>query len=338
MTRRVLVVRLSAMGDVAMTAPVVAAVCAANPTVQFDVLSTAFFEPFFERLPNLRFVGTDIRKEGGGVVALWRLSRRLQGLSAGYGLVVDLHDVLRTKLLRAMLRLSGSHVFVVDKGRRAKRELVSGARRVQLEPMADRYADVFRRAGLAVPAGRRLRAKMPLPQGLGVVRQGGEIWIGVAPFAQHRGKMYPAEKMRSVVDLLLAHPGVRIFLFGGGASERREAEAIAAGRGRCHVLIGKMSLHDEMAVMSNLDVMLSMDSSAMHVASLYGVRVVSIWGATHPYAGFLGQGQSEDDCLQRSDLDCRPCSVFGNRPCRWGDYRCFEIAPGKVVARVLRDA
>lgn len=324
------------MGDVAMTAPVVAAVCVANPTVQFDVLSTSFFEPFFERLPNLRFVGTDIRKEGGGVVALWRLSRRLQGLSSGYDLVVDLHDVLRTKLLRAMLRLHGARVFVVDKGRRAKRELVGGVRRVQLKPMAERYADVFRRAGLAVPAVGRVRARRPLPQGFGVERREGESWIGVAPFAQHRGKMYPADKMRGVVDLLLAHPDVRVFLFGGGAGERQGAEAMAEGRDRCHVLIGKMPLEDEMAVMSNLDVMLSMDSSAMHVASLYGVRVVSIWGATHPFAGFLGQGQSESDCLQRSDLECRPCSVFGNKACRFGDYRCFEIEPGEVVCRVLR--
>lgn len=326
------------MGDVAMTAPVVAAVCAANPAVQFDFLSTSFFEPFFERLPNLRFVGTDIRKEGGGVVALWRLFRRLRGLGADCDLVVDLHDVLRTKLLRAMFRLSGSRVLVIDKGRRAKRELVRGEKRVQLKPMTERYADVFRSAGFAVPSGGRMRARRPLPQGFGVERQVGDIWIGVAPFAQHRGKMYPAERMRAVVDLLLARPNVRVFLFGGGAVERQEAEAMAAGRDRCHVLIGKMPLEDEMAVMSNLDVMLSMDSSAMHVASLYGVRVVSIWGATHPYAGFLGLGQSASDCVQRSDLECRPCSVFGNRPCRWGDYRCFEIEPGKVVSRILCDA
>lgn len=329
-------VRLSAMGDVAMTAPVVAAVCAANPTVRFDILSTSFFEPFFERMPNLRFVGTDIRKEGGGVVALWRLFRRLRG--EGYDSVVDLHDVLRTKILRVLFRLSGSRAFVVDKGRRDKRELVGGARRVQLRPMAERYADVFRRAGLVVPAGVRVRAKMPLPQGLDLERRAGDVWVGVAPFAQHRGKMYPIDKMRGVVDLLLARPGVRVLLFGGGAGERRAAEELAAGRGRCHVLIGKMPLADEMAVMSNLDVMLSMDSSAMHVASLYGVRVVSVWGATHPYAGFLGQGQLGSDCLQRSDLECRPCSVFGNKPCRWGDYRCFEIEPGEVVGRIFNSA
>lgn len=323
------------MGDVAMTAPVVAAVCAANPTVQFDILSTSFFEPFFERMPNLRFLGTDIRREGGSFVALWRLFCRLRGDGGGYDMVVDLHDVLRTKILRVLFRLSGARVSVIDKGRKEKRDLVCGRRRVQLRPMAERYADVFRRAGLVVPAEGRVRAKMPLPSGFGFERQAGDVWVGVAPFAQHRGKMYPIGKMRGVVDLLLKRPDARVFLFGGGAEERRAAEELAAGRERCHVLIGKMPLADEMAVMSNLDVMLSMDSSAMHVASLYGVRVVSVWGATHPYAGFLGQGQAAGDCLQRSDLVCRPCSVFGNRPCRWGDYRCFEIEPGEVVGRIF---
>ena len=80
--------------------------------------------------------------------------------------------------------------------------------------------------------------------------------------------------------------------------------------------------------------MLSMDSVNMHLASIAGTRVVSLWGATHPYAGYLGYGQSHDDVIQ-ADLDCRPCSLHGNRLCKRGDYACLtQIDPITVADHV----
>ena len=336
--------RLTAMGDVAMTAPVVAAICQAYPDVAFDFLSTPFFSPFCEKLPNLRFIGTDIRKQKHGFLALFRLFRNLKnGKMPGaplpngqtYDTVIDLHDVLRTKVLRLLFRLSGTRVYSIDKDRAQKRSLIAGKNRVQLKHMTQRYADVFRRAGFTPPPDRRVRPKEQLPAAVGYLPRQGERWIGVSPFAQHRGKMYPTDRIARVIDALLAHPDVRLFLFGGGEAEKRHALELAKGRDRAHVMIGVMPLADEMALMSNLDVMLSMDSSAMHLSSLYGVRVVSVWGQTHPYAGFLGYGQDPDDCVQRDDLDCRPCSIFGNKPCRFGDFRCFDIPPQAVADKIL---
>ena len=342
--RRVLITRLTAMGDVAMTAPIVAAACKANLDVQFDVLSTPFFQPFFEPLPNLRFIGTDIRKQKNGIIALWRLFQdlrhgRMPGApspdGSSYDVVLDLHDVLRTKVLRTLFRLTGAAVYSIDKGRAEKKRLISGKSHAQLKPMTSRYADVFRQAGFSIPDGLNIRPAEPLPAAFSHMVKGDDLWVGISPFAQHKGKMYPVDKTSRVIDILLANPSVHVFLFGGGKQEKEQAEALAQGRERCSVMIGVMKLAEEMAFMSNLDVMLSMDSSAMHVSSLFGVRVVSVWGATHPYAGFLGYGQRLSDCVQREDLDCRPCSVFGNKPCRFADYRCFDIDPQKVADRIL---
>ena len=85
-----------------------------------------------------------------------------------------------------------------------------------------------------------------------------------------------------------------------------------------------------------LDVMISMDSANMHLASLVGVRVVSIWGATHPFAGFLGWGQKMEDCVQR-DLPCRPCSIYGKKPCLRGDMACMDIEPNEIISRIIPD-
>ena len=91
----------------------------------------------------------------------------------------------------------------------------------------------------------------------------------------------------------------------------------------------------ELALMSHLDVMVSMDSGNMHLASLVNTPVVSIWGATHPLAGFMGWGQSEQNAVQ-IDLSCRPCSVYGNKPCLRKDYACLhQITPAIITQRIL---
>ena len=91
-----------------------------------------------------------------------------------------------------------------------------------------------------------------------------------------------------------------------------------------------------LVLMSHLDVMISMDSANMHFASLVNTPVVSIWGATHPYAGFMGWGQKPHNAVQ-IDLACRPCSIFGNKPCLRGDLACLRtISPEMVYERVKR--
>ena len=105
----------------------------------------------------------------------------------------------------------------------------------------------------------------------------GELWIGIAPFAQHKGKVYPMEKMREVARMLTGHyPEARIFIFGGGEEERRLAEEAAreTPEGRCLSVVGRFSLREEIDLIANLDLMVSMDSSAMHMASLVGIPVV----------------------------------------------------------------
>ena len=88
--------------------------------------------------------------------------------------------------------------------------------------------------------------------------------------------------------------------------------------------------------MSHLDVMVSMDSGNMHLASLTATPVVSIWGATHPFAGFMGWRQNPDNAIGLN-LPCRPCSVYGNKPCLRGDYACLKnISPEMVLEKVVK--
>lgn len=341
-TDHILVIRFSAMGDVAMTVPAVYALAKSYPHVRVTVLSRPFARAFFEGLaPNVGFMAADVKGEYRGLHGLNVLYRRL--VAKHFTAVADLHDVLRTKYIRLRFNLSAYRVEHIDKHREGKRALCRTKNKVkEQQPTSfDNYFEVFERLGY--PVAREFRSLFGegrgdlslLPPAIGE-KQAGQPWIGIAPFAAHAGKVYPPERMERVIELLAErHPQARLFLFGGGKAEKEQLDAWCQRFPACtnaSALLG--SLTGELTLMSHLDVMVSMDSANMHLASLVATPVVSVWGATHPFAGFMGWRQREENAVQ-VELDCRPCSIYGNRPCRRGDFACMTlIQPLTIVERV----
>ena len=336
------VARFSAMGDIAMTVPAVYAACAANPDVRFVVVTRKAFASIYEQRPdNLEVLGIDLR-EGRykGAIGMWRLASDLR--RKGVTDFADLHNVLRTGILSQCLRLHGVRVRRLDKQRRQRRRLcAAGALAAQpLERVIDRYADVFTALGLECHpnefAGYSSEAVAEDCQSAAFTR------IGIAPFAAHRGKVYPPERMLAVVEELAHRQGTRIYLFGGGKTEtpvlaQWKAQLSAKGLDVVDMAAAKAGFAGEIDVISRLDAMVSMDSGNMHLAALCRVPVVSIWGATHPAAGFTPWKGEASLMLGDDTLACRPCSIFGKKECRFGDYRCFDaVTPQAIVDAVDR--
>lgn len=319
----ILVIRFSALGDVVMTVPVIHSVATCYPQHHFIVLSRTGMASYFENLPsNVQFKGVDLNQYKG----IWGLGRLYQELkSLNIDAVADLHDVLRSQYLRFRFLLAGQKVCHIHKGRAEKRALTSGDpnKHRQLRTSFERYADVFAELGLPVSVSY-IPSKISNPG-----------WIGIAPFAAHAGKVYPHEKMKEVIRRISQHADTRIFLFGGGAREVEMLESWAQIAPNVESVAGKLDRKEELKLISELKVMLSMDSANMHLASLMGTEVVSVWGATHPYAGFLGWNQKLENAIQ-VDLPCRPCSIYGNKPCSKGDYPCLNtISPEDIAHKVL---
>lgn len=343
--KRLLVIRFSAMGDVAMTVPVLYTLAVQNPELRITMLTRTRFTPLYEWLPtNVQVKGIDLQKYDG-IMGLTRLYKSLQNLHVDA--VADLHDVLRSKYLRTCFSLSGTQIAVVQKGRKEKKALIGhGQEHPALQPMIERYADVFRSLGLTINLSQTFSPNLKCEDFSAIwtltgKKVEGEKWIGVAPFAAHRQKIYPVDKMQQVVNMLAEH-GHKIFLFGAGKKETDmlhtweeayEAKSPQAGKVIC-VRDQVEGLKNEMLLMSKLDLMISMDSANMHIASILGIPVLSIWGATHPKAGFRGYGQQASNEIQR-DLPCRPCSIYGKTPCLYGDLRCMDIAPEAIVQHAL---
>ena len=339
----ILVIRFSAMGDVAMVVPVVYSLAQQYPHVRITVLSRTFARPLFEDLaPNVNFMAADLKKEYHGIKGLNALYRRLAAKQ--FTAVADLHNVLRSEYLRLRFNIGHYRVEHINKHRKGRRRITAKhAKRLEQQPTSfENYVEVFKKLGYPVeinfrsifPEGEKGNLNM-LPKGINV-KNSFEQWIGIAPFAAHEGKVYPPRLTHQVIEQLLQkYPKARIFLFGRGQQEDQYFKEWCQNHPECLYVSHQLeSLHQELILMSHLDAMVSMDSSNMHLASLTGTPVVSVWGATHPYAGFLGWGQSTDNIVQ-IDLECRPCSIYGQKPCRRGDYACMNgIAPETIVEKI----
>ncbi len=342
-TEHILIIRFSAIGDVAMTVPVVQSLARQYPHLRITMLSKPFARCMFENLaPNVGFMEADIKREYRGVTGLNALYRRL--VAKNFTAVADFHSVLRSEYLRMRFHLDQYKVAHINKHRAGRKRLIQPYNKVleQQPSPFENYADVLAQLGYPVKVefksifpeqqGGNLRL---LPPNIGMKR-GFEQWIGVAPFAAHKGKVYPLEKTEKVIaSIIRRHPSCRIFLFGGGGEEKLQMNEWSRKYKNCTNASDALgSLYKELVLMSHLDVMVSMDSANMHLASLVNTPVVSVWGATHPLAGFMGWGQNANNAVQ-VDLDCRPCSIYGNKPCLRGDYACLNrIEPDMITDRL----
>jgi ADP-heptose:LPS heptosyltransferase len=330
--KHILVIRLSAMGDVAMTVPVLRAFSLQYPDVQVTILTREFFAPFFRDLPNATIFPIDAKGRHKGFLGLFKLSRELKKLEIEG--IADLHNVLRTNILK--LFFLGYRFVQIDKGRSQKKALVSGKSFQQLKTTHQRYADVFENLGFKIDL-----SKPTFPEAIklnkNILSKTGSHdlkWVGIAPFAAYVSKMYPLDVLKNVIKCLSNQH--KIFLFGGGNNEIQALNTMASTFDNVINLAGELSLDEELDVISNLDVMLSMDSGNAHLAAMLGKKVVTIWGVTHPFAGFAPFNQPENYALltDREQFPLIPTSVYGNKYPENYLEASRTISPQQIVDKI----
>jgi len=326
------------MGDVAMTVPVIKNALDQNPQLRITVVSNAFFAPVFSGMERCIFYPADLTTQHSGINGIYRLFKALKKHNR-FDAVADFHGVLRSALLRTFFSFSGIPVAVIDKGRKEKKELTRKENKVvkQLHTSFERYAQVLSKLNIPVTLNDTLpvKEKQCLPGTVRHIFQQNKKVIGIAPFAQHAPKMYPSERLREIAKVLSQQ--YAIIFFGGGAAEKERLQQWEKDIPGAVNAAGKFSLQEELSIISNLHAMISMDSANMHLASLFQVPVISIWGATHPFAGFYGWGQSTNHIVS-IDLFCRPCSVFGNKPCWRGDHACMQKIEDAMIIQKVQTA
>jgi len=334
----ILIIRLSALGDVAMIVPVLRVFTATYPDVKITVLSKPFHEPLFEEFQQVHFYPADVKGKYKGLNGLFRLSKELkkQGITA----VADLHNVLRSKVMGGYFKLNNIPVVKIDKGR-AEKKALTRAKNKDFSPLKttiERYAEVFEKLGYPIDLSiHQFPLKKEIPGKLiPLFDNTFKKHIGIAPFAAHTGKMYPLDLMEEVIDQLDKENQVQIFLFGGGKQEMEILNKLAQKYNSATNLAGTLSFDQELAMISNLDVMLAMDSGNAHLAAIYGVSTITIWGVTHPYAGFYPFNQPMENALlaDREHYPLIPTSIYGNKLPKGYENAIKTISPQQIIDKL----
>lgn len=336
------------MGDVALMVPVIKSLVASNPDVEVTVVTRPKFAPLFYDIERVIAFPADVDYSYTGIFGMRDLFKTL--LRKGpFEVVIDMHDHLRTKILRFFFKLFGHQVIVFDKGRHEKKAFIKHGHKND-KPLAHtviRYYEAFERAGFSFSL-----LKSPYFEFNDSIREAAskfleerklvknETWIGIAPFAAHASKIWPLDNYPALIEAILRKTKARFFLFGGGTKEVKFFESLAQKfPEQCVVVAGHLKLRQEMVLMKQLDVMVCVDSSNMHLSALSAVPVVSIWGGTHPDIGFSPYGSNKMAMVQvsREELPCRPCSVYGRSTCPVGGFPCLtRIGADQIADRVMQ--
>ena len=327
------------MGDVAMTVPVIKAFIEQNENVKITVVSIPFYKPFFDGINNVSFFEVDVKNRHKGFWGLLKLYPDLKKLNIDA--IADLHNVLRSKFIRKLFALNGKQVAFTDKGRKEKAALTSLENKEfkQLKSMFERHVETFNKLGFSIDLSHpNFPEKAVLSND--ILKISGEKsylkWIGIAPFAQYESKVYPHDLMQKVIDELALNNNNKIFLFGGGKKEIEILNQFSENKNNVVVVAGKINLQQELQLISNLDVMLSMDSGNAHIAAMLGIKVITLWGATHPFAGFSPFNQPLENCLvsDRNQYPLLPTSVYGNKTVEGYEDVMRSISVESVVEKI----
>lgn len=338
--KHLLIIRLSAMGDVAMTVPVIRALIHQHPQVKVTVVSRAFFRPFFADIPRVDFFAAEVKDKHKGVSGIYHLFQDTKKLKIDA--VADFHNVLRSKILCTFFRLTGIKTAQTTKNRADRKALTRSENKIfkPIKTVFEHHSDTLAKLDLPIDLNNQPQlVKKDLNQVI-TAKFGNKLdqkWIGIAPFAQYETKVYPQDLMQEVIRKLSENAAYKIFLFGGGGEEIKKLENLQQNLPNVAVVAGSLAFTDELILIQNLDLMLSMDSGNTHIAAMYQIPVVTLWGQTHPYTGFSPFNQPMENCLtaDREKYPLIPTSVYGKRQVEGYENVMRTIAPETIVQKMV---
>lgn len=325
-SKNILVIRFSAMGDVALTIPALLSVVEAHPEINLTFLTRPFYASFIPVHDRIKAIGIELTQYKG-IVGLNTLVKEML-TTHQIDEVIDLHNVLRSKIMSSLFKLKGIKVTTFDKKRKRKRAILEGKSTEQLPHITEQYLHTFSLSGYPAPLLKgpwiSPKEKAPLTEFLkqNEIISNQHQWIGIAPFAAHTPKMWGIQNINLLINNL-KEKGYYVFLFGGGKKEIEVLQSIEDRKNKVFSVAGKIPFDQELALMKKVDVLICMDSSNMHLGTLVGTKVVSIWGATTPLIGFYPYG-NEEFMVQVSEEDKAKLTLssYGNKEASNGfDWR-----------------
>ena len=337
-SKKLIFLRFSSLGDVAISIPLIRCFLLKYPGIKITFVTKKIYVPLFNEFKNLEILELDSNGRHKGLKGMFNLFIDIKKLNP-IG-ILDLHGSLRTNILRLFFFFSSMPFKKIHKGRIEKKSLTRKSNKVlvPLIPVIYRYGEVLRKIGFPVDlSDHKFPLKSITPKKFNDSFFNSKLkWIGIAPFAKHIGKIYPLDLTQKVISFLQREN--QVFLLGSDGDEEKKLLVWEKAYSNVYSLAGKDAFSDQLKIISNLDIMISMDSANGHIAANYDVPVITIWGVTHPYTGFTPWNQNSERSIlsDRSLYPLIPTSVYGN-VCPKGYENCMRtITPEKIIDAVRK--
>ncbi|MBR9977567.1 MAG: lipopolysaccharide heptosyltransferase II [Bacteroidetes bacterium] len=336
---KVLLIRLSSIGDIILCTPMLRAIKQAFPECEVHFLTRKEFAPLLLHDPHIdHLLSMDTEEGRTGLAAMNLALMREQ-----YDAVFDLHNNFRSRTLR---NGTSARIHHVDKRvfRRLLLVWMKWNRYGESVPVPQRYIETALRYGIrADTAGPRLYP--PDESYLEVrlkLRTAGmdpsQPAKGICPGAKHATKRWPAAHYVELARRL-AGDGQHLLLFGSKEDVDTAAEIKRAAPQFVHDLTGRLSLMETAAAMRHCQLIIANDSGLMHMATAMKVPVIALFGSTVREFGFFPY-HSPAAVLEVDGLPCRPCTHIGRARCPEDHFACLRaIGVEDVLAAIgLLDA
>ena len=319
--KRILVIRLSSLGDLILISPIFQNIKESHPDWHISLLTKDIYQPIFENNPYLDKI-IPFEKDRG-VISYIKEVRKER-----YDIIIDLHNKVRSNLIRAFSGAKSRIRYRKDILRRRFMLWGMGKNRGVIPSVVDRYLEPLEEIGIIIRKilprlylneRERVWAENLLPNSKGK-------WIGLNPGARWQTKEWVLENYIELIERL-RRKNYNIVLFGD-KDNTDLAERIKYGLSKdikapdVVDMVGKTSLRQLFALISRCKVLVTTDSGPMHAASALDIPVVAIFGPTVKGFGFFPTG--EKSIVLEKELPCRPCSLHGTNRCRRQNKECME--------------
>jgi heptosyltransferase II len=327
--KRILVIRLSSLGDIVLTEPVIRVLKKQYPDAVIDYLIK----------PQFSEIAASIR--GVDRIVSWsNTAQVLKDISANrYDLIVDLHAKLKSKMIKyfavaiSYLKYRDfSAVAVSYKKSHLKRRLIIW--KISKESILSTvysYLSVLKKLGITCELQDDdlepilgIPKISPFPE-LGLLRElraQGKTLTAIFPGATYYTKQFPAEKFAEFIDSQ-SSPEQIFFVMGSKSESTLSKRVVALCESKPYDWTGLFSLANLLSVMAMMDVVMTNDSGPMHIAAALSKKQIAIFGSTHPRLGFKPLNHKAI-IVQNNKLACRPCSLHGKKKCPRNHFSCMQ--------------
>lgn len=334
--RRILIIRLSSMGDVILTTPLIELMTKTFPLARIDFCTKEKFTYLIRSNPKVHKV---IKAKNELSYSSLKDLRQLIKMS-NYNLIVDLQNNLKTIYLRS---IQDAKVHVFNKHSIRKFLLVNF--KINLfkneRPITDRYKETINRYAESTDLNKKILPELfPDPvsersitnmlESLGIT--GSNRLVCIPAVSGHFTKTYPPEYYAEIINNFPDENAV-FFLTGRGKdSENIQLIKSLTKNKKVYDMCDRLEVEDLISLVKSSSLLISGDTGPMHIAEAFNIPIVMMAGSSVREFGFFPQNEKAV-VLENNSLKCRPCSHYGRSKCPKGHFKCMkEISPEAVMA------